>query len=52
MAVAVMKFAAVVMWAVAMRRAPVIAVASYWPAQCHDDAALMSLVTSHVKGAD
>lgn len=49
---AVMKLAAVVMWAVVMRRELVIAVASYWPAQCHDDAALMSLVTSHVRGAD
>lgn len=52
MAVAVTKLVAVVMWVVAMRRAPVIAVASYWPAQCHDDVALMSLVTSHAKGAD
>lgn len=49
---AVMKLAAVVMWAVAMRRVLVIAVASYWPARCHDDAALTSPVTSHVKGAD
>lgn len=47
-----MKLAAVVMWVVATRRALVTAVASYWPAQCHDDDALMSPVTSHVKGAD
>lgn len=52
MAVVVMKHAAVVMWAVTLRRALVIAVASYWPAQCHDDAVLMSLVTSHANGAD
>ena len=50
---AVMMLAAAVMWAVAMRRELVIAVASYWPARCHDDDdAPMSPVTSHVKGAD
>jgi hypothetical protein len=47
-----MKLAAVVMWAVAMRRELVIDVASYWRAHCHDDAVLMSPVTSHVRGAD
>jgi hypothetical protein len=50
--VAVMMLAAAVMWAVAMRRELVIAVASYWPARCHDDDAPMSPVTSNVKGAD
>jgi hypothetical protein len=51
-AVAVMMLAAVVMWAVAMRRELVIAVASYWPARCHDDAEPMFPATSHVRGAD
>lgn len=51
-AVAVMTLAAVVMWAVVMKMELVIAVASYWPARCHDDAVPMFPVTSHVKAAD
>jgi hypothetical protein len=45
----VMMLVAAVMWAVVMKGELVIAVASYWPAQCYDYAELMPQVTSNVK---
>jgi hypothetical protein len=48
----VMTHAAAVMWAAVKKRELVIAVASYWLAQCYGDAELMSQVTSYVMAAD